>query len=68
MSCMMFNTVRLMCVYPSGNVRPVCLPNAGVNLDPERQAWVSGWGTLQTSGESDAKCAVCWFYFPYIAE
>uniref|UniRef100_A0A3Q1H8D4 Transmembrane serine protease 2 n=1 Tax=Anabas testudineus TaxID=64144 RepID=A0A3Q1H8D4_ANATE len=33
-------------------VRPVCLPNIGVNLLPERQAWITGWGALRSSGSS----------------
>ncbi|KAM9788456.1 transmembrane protease serine 2-like [Neosynchiropus ocellatus] len=36
----------------TNNVRPVCLPNFGANLSPERQAWISGWGALQSSGPS----------------
>ncbi|XP_067113408.1 transmembrane protease serine 2 [Osmerus mordax] len=35
----------------SDTVRPVCLPNVGLDLTPERQAWISGWGSLR-SGES----------------
>ncbi|XP_026228349.1 transmembrane protease serine 2-like [Anabas testudineus] len=29
-------------------VRPVCLPNIGVNLLPERQAWITGWGAVRS--------------------
>ncbi|KAM6970640.1 transmembrane protease serine 2 [Aplochiton taeniatus] len=36
----------------SNTVRPICLPNVGVNLDPERQAWITGWGTLYSQGPS----------------
>ncbi|KAM9788455.1 transmembrane protease serine 2-like [Neosynchiropus ocellatus] len=36
----------------TSNVRPVCLPNFGANLSPERQAWITGWGALQSSGPS----------------
>ncbi|KAG7516369.1 hypothetical protein JOB18_030087 [Solea senegalensis] len=34
----------------SSTVKPVCLPNAGVNLAAERQAWITGWGSLRVSG------------------
>uniref|UniRef100_A0AAQ6I8K8 Transmembrane serine protease 2 n=1 Tax=Anabas testudineus TaxID=64144 RepID=A0AAQ6I8K8_ANATE len=40
-------------------VRPVCLPNIGVNLLPERQAWITGWGAVRSPRKSNAKCAVC---------
>ncbi|KAM4619777.1 transmembrane protease serine 2 [Polymixia lowei] len=36
----------------SRTVKPVCLPNVGVNLSPERQAWITGWGTLFSQGIS----------------
>ncbi|XP_056253560.1 transmembrane protease serine 2 isoform X1 [Seriola aureovittata] len=34
----------------TSTVRPVCLPNVGVNLSAERQAWITGWGALRSSG------------------
>lgn len=33
-------------------VRPVCLPNIGVDLSAGRQAWITGWGNLWSSGQS----------------
>jgi hypothetical protein len=33
------------------DVRPACLPNVGVNLNPERNAWTTGWGTLSSGGD-----------------
>ncbi|KAK2879843.1 transmembrane protease serine 2 isoform X1 [Channa argus] len=36
----------------TSRVRPVCLPNIGVNVFPERRAWITGWGTLRSSGSS----------------
>ncbi|TKS83682.1 Transmembrane protease serine 2 [Collichthys lucidus] len=36
----------------SATVKPVCLPNVGVDLSPERQAWITGWGALRSSGRS----------------
>lgn len=30
-------------------VRPVCLPNTGVDLSTPRQAWITGWGDTRTS-------------------
>lgn len=38
-------------VYVSATVKPVCLPNVGVDLSAERQAWITGWGALRSSGE-----------------
>uniref|UniRef100_A0A3B3ZWP3 Uncharacterized protein n=1 Tax=Periophthalmus magnuspinnatus TaxID=409849 RepID=A0A3B3ZWP3_9GOBI len=39
----------------SSRVKPVCLPNVGVDLSAERQAWVTGWGALQVSGSTPDK-------------
>ncbi|KAK7904238.1 hypothetical protein WMY93_016845 [Mugilogobius chulae] len=36
----------------SSTVKPVCLPNVGVDLSPERQAWITGWGALRASGKT----------------
>ncbi|XP_040906700.1 transmembrane protease serine 2 [Toxotes jaculatrix] len=36
-------------------VRPVCLPNADVDLSAGRQAWITGWGALRSSGPSPDK-------------
>ncbi|XP_029526886.1 transmembrane protease serine 2-like isoform X2 [Oncorhynchus nerka] len=36
----------------SNTVRPVCLPNVGVNLTPQREAWISGWGSIRSGGSS----------------
>nr|XP_019941102.1 PREDICTED: transmembrane protease serine 2 [Paralichthys olivaceus]XP_019941103.1 PREDICTED: transmembrane protease serine 2 [Paralichthys olivaceus]XP_019941104.1 PREDICTED: transmembrane protease serine 2 [Paralichthys olivaceus] len=33
-------------------VKPVCLPNFGVNASPGSQAWITGWGALRSSGSS----------------
>ncbi|XP_070773579.1 transmembrane protease serine 2 [Enoplosus armatus] len=33
-------------------VKPVCLPNTGVDLTAGHQAWITGWGALQSSGQS----------------
>ncbi|KAL0994363.1 hypothetical protein UPYG_G00121180 [Umbra pygmaea] len=37
----------------STSVRPVCLPNVGLNLAPEREAWISGWGSIRTGGSAE---------------
>nr|XP_020486823.1 transmembrane protease serine 2-like [Labrus bergylta]XP_020486824.1 transmembrane protease serine 2-like [Labrus bergylta] len=39
----------------SNMVRPVCLPNINVVLSAERQAWITGWGALRSSGPSPDK-------------
>ncbi|XP_034406164.1 transmembrane protease serine 2 [Cyclopterus lumpus] len=33
-------------------VKPVCIPNTGVDLSAGRQAWITGWGALRSSGSS----------------
>ncbi|XP_018604077.1 transmembrane protease serine 2-like isoform X2 [Scleropages formosus] len=34
----------------SNVVKPVCLPNAGLNFTAPRQCWVSGWGATYSGG------------------
>lgn len=34
----------------STNIKPVCLPNVGLDLSPGRQAWITGWGATRSSG------------------
>ncbi|XP_076607212.1 transmembrane protease serine 2 [Chaetodon auriga] len=34
----------------SRTVKPVCLPNIDVDLSVGRQAWITGWGALRSSG------------------
>lgn len=46
-----FNTESNIHVYVSGTVKPVCLPNFGVDLSAGQQAWITGWGALRSSGE-----------------
>nr|XP_046266196.1 transmembrane protease serine 2 [Scatophagus argus]XP_046266197.1 transmembrane protease serine 2 [Scatophagus argus] len=36
----------------TSTVKPVCLPNTGVDLSAGHQAWVTGWGALRSSGSS----------------
>uniref|UniRef100_A0A3Q2PH13 Transmembrane serine protease 2 n=1 Tax=Fundulus heteroclitus TaxID=8078 RepID=A0A3Q2PH13_FUNHE len=36
----------------TGKVRPVCLPNSGITVSEGSQAWITGWGTLFSSGQS----------------
>ncbi|XP_047234280.1 transmembrane protease serine 2 [Girardinichthys multiradiatus] len=31
-------------------VRPVCLPNSGINVNAGARAWITGWGALISSG------------------
>lgn len=33
----------------SRSVRPVCLPNVGLDLSADHQAWITGWGALRSS-------------------
>ncbi|KAM8742323.1 transmembrane protease serine 2 isoform 1-T2 [Acanthopagrus schlegelii] len=36
----------------TGTVKPVCIPNFGVDLSAGQQAWITGWGALRSSGPS----------------
>ncbi|XP_012882786.1 PREDICTED: transmembrane protease serine 2 isoform X1 [Dipodomys ordii] len=36
----------------SDRVKPVCLPNPGLMLDPEQQCWISGWGATFEKGKT----------------
>ncbi|KAG8518592.1 Transmembrane protease serine 2 [Galemys pyrenaicus] len=34
------------------NVRPVCLPNPGLMLEPMQSCWISGWGATSEKGQT----------------
>ncbi|KAJ8348575.1 hypothetical protein SKAU_G00271640 [Synaphobranchus kaupii] len=36
----------------SDGVRPVCLPNAGLNFAAPQKCWISGWGATVSGGQS----------------
>ncbi|XP_061596206.1 transmembrane protease serine 2 [Cololabis saira] len=36
-------------------VRPVCLPNSGIDMPAGSQAWITGWGALRSSGQPPDK-------------
>ncbi|KAJ8394701.1 hypothetical protein AAFF_G00043010 [Aldrovandia affinis] len=36
----------------SDTVKPVCLPNAGLNFASSQQCWISGWGAQISGGQS----------------
>lgn len=36
----------------STNIKPVCLPNVGIDISPGHKAWISGWGATSSSGPS----------------
>ncbi|XP_042286428.1 transmembrane protease serine 2 isoform X2 [Thunnus maccoyii] len=48
------NDIALLKLYTplrfTRTVRPVCLPNFGVDLLAGHQAWITGWGALRSSG------------------
>uniref|UniRef100_A0A2K5HDE5 Peptidase S1 domain-containing protein n=1 Tax=Colobus angolensis palliatus TaxID=336983 RepID=A0A2K5HDE5_COLAP len=33
-------------------VKPVCLPNPGMMLEPKQHCWISGWGATQEKGKT----------------
>ncbi|KAM5281194.1 transmembrane protease serine 2 [Ctenodactylus gundi] len=36
----------------SDRVKPVCLPNPGLSLEPDQQCWISGWGATYEKGKT----------------
>ncbi|CAB1442601.1 unnamed protein product [Pleuronectes platessa] len=36
----------------TSRVKPVCLPNFGLDISPGYPAWITGWGALRSSGPS----------------
>uniref|UniRef100_A0AAQ4NVX3 Transmembrane serine protease 2 n=1 Tax=Gasterosteus aculeatus aculeatus TaxID=481459 RepID=A0AAQ4NVX3_GASAC len=36
----------------TSTVMPVCLPNSAIDLSAGREAWITGWGALRSSGPS----------------
>lgn len=47
---------RLTVVFllETDTVRPVCLPNPGLLLEPTQACWISGWGSTYEKGERGA--------------
>lgn len=38
-------------------VKPVCLPNPGLMLEPTQPCWISGWGATYEKGERGVEVA-----------
>ena len=38
--------------HETDKVKPVCLPNPGMMLEPTQSCWISGWGATYEKGES----------------
>ncbi|XP_005375911.1 PREDICTED: transmembrane protease serine 2 isoform X2 [Chinchilla lanigera] len=41
-------------------VKPVCLPNPGMALDPDQQCWISGWGATSEKGKTSEVLNTAW--------
>ncbi|XP_023571706.1 transmembrane protease serine 2 isoform X2 [Octodon degus] len=41
-------------------VKPVCLPNPGMVLDPDQQCWISGWGAIYEKGKTSDVLNAAW--------
>ncbi|XP_058886545.1 transmembrane protease serine 2-like [Acipenser ruthenus] len=39
-------------LWRSDTVKPVCLPNVGLQAAPSSQYWISGWGASREAGAS----------------
>lgn len=39
-------------------MKPVCLPNPGLMLEPDQSCWISGWGATHEKGEAPGRAAL----------
>lgn len=39
-------------------VKPVCLPNPGMRLEPKQSCWISGWGATYEKGGAPGHCGL----------
>ena len=44
--------LTLFSLLGTEKVKPVCLPNPGLMLEPEQPCWISGWGATHEKGEA----------------
>lgn len=44
----------MLFLLETDKVKPVCLPNPGLMLEPTQSCWISGWGATYEKGEACA--------------
>lgn len=42
----------MLFLLETDRVKPVCLPNPGMMLEPRQACWISGWGATYEKGEA----------------
>lgn len=42
----------MLFLLETDKVKPVCLPNPGLMLEPKQACWISGWGATYEKGEA----------------
>lgn len=47
--------LTVLFLLETDHVKPVCLPNPGMMLEPRQACWISGWGATYEKGESWAR-------------
>lgn len=46
------DALMVFSLHETDKVKPVCLPNPGMMLEPTQDCWISGWGATYEKGES----------------
>lgn len=44
--------LTVLFLLETDKVKPVCLPNPGLMLEPRQACWISGWGATYEKGEA----------------
>lgn len=44
--------LTVLFLLETDKVKPVCLPNPGLMLEPTQSCWISGWGATYEKGEA----------------
>lgn len=44
--------LTMLSLLETDKVKPVCLPNPGMMLEPTQSCWISGWGATYEKGEA----------------
>lgn len=47
--------LTLFSLLETDRVKPVCLPNPGMMLEPTQACWISGWGSTYEKGEAPSR-------------
>lgn len=50
--------LTLFSLLETDRVKPVCLPNPGMMLEPTQACWISGWGSTYEKGEAPSRGSI----------